>query len=80
MDGRGSEGGECEKNVGREDDRWQGVSGCWHVAGGRERASKWPRGRVAGDDDQQRPRGKGSGDGLSCSAIAATRGTKNSRH
>ena len=37
------------------------VSGAWRVVGGREWASKWLRGRVAGDDDRQWPHGKGLG-------------------
>ena len=51
VDGRGSEDGECGKDAGGKGDRWQGVSGCWRVAGGRKRVSKWPRGQVANDDD-----------------------------
>ena len=77
---RGSEGGECRKDIGREGDRWQGVSGCWHVAGGQERASKWPRGWVASDDDRQRLCRKGLGGSLSYSPVFATRGAKPNHH
>ena len=63
-----------ERTVDRE------VSGHWCVVGGREWASKWLRGPVAGDDDPQRPCGKGLGSGLSYSPVTATRGAKPSRH
>ena len=51
--GRGNEGGECGKDVSKEVMRCQGVTGDWHVVGGGEWASKWPRGQMAGDDDRQ---------------------------